>query len=145
VQPAFVSRTLGPEPPTRPEMRSDGTLIVYTAIDGFDTQDVEHEKHTPFRIVSDSGKLLRTVRNQQGSFYQDPTPVTLPPGHHRIDALAANFGPVAIPVVIEARKTTSVYLDGMTRPDSQGRRLSDLVKLPNGRAIGCEARSISSP
>jgi len=145
VRPILVSRALGPEPFAIAGSSTNGTLVAYTAIDGFDTLDAEHEKHTSFEVFSESGKLLKSIRNQEGSFYQEPTPVMLPPGHYRISALAANLGLVSIPVVIEARKTTTVYLDGITALEARGRDLSHLVRLPNGKPIGWEAEAVSLP
>jgi hypothetical protein len=107
--------------PVGPAFRSSpgsgpGKLIVYSAWDRFDTLDAEHRRHTPYTVSSsptDSGaSSLVKVRNQQGSFGEDPDVVTLPAGQYWVQARVTNVGRVQVPVIIQAGQTTIVYLDG---------------------------------
>ena len=107
--------------PVGPSFRSasgsgPGRLIVYSAWDRFDTLDAEHRRHTPYTVSSsssDSGPpSLVKVRNQQGSFGEDPDVVTLPAGQYSVLARATNVGRVQVPVIIQPGQTTILYLDG---------------------------------
>jgi len=138
-RPMVITEAIGPNPTIERARGTEGQLVVYTAFDGFDTSDPDHAKHTPFTIFTRTGKLLMTVRNRTGSFYQDPMPVALPPGNYRIEGQAANLGRVAIPVIIEANRTTLVFLDGTKRPTRSRASDPDLVSLPDGRPIGWRA------
>lgn len=116
---------------------SDGELVVYSADDAIDTGDADHPHHRRYVILAEDGSMLRTVWNQSGPFGQDPEDVTLPPGRYAIDTSATNFGPVRVPVVIEAGRTTFVHLDGNDEADPVPAEAA--VRLPNGSPIGARA------
>jgi hypothetical protein len=116
-----------------------GSLRVYSAWDGLDDGDPDHEKHTSYTICSDQGAVLEKIRNRCGSFGQDPMTVLLPAGTYKIEARATNFRMVSVPIVIQADQTTVVYLDGTTRPKGIEPTAGRLVKLPNGEVVGVRA------
>jgi hypothetical protein len=115
---------------------SSGALVVYTAPDGFDTLDPNHEHFTPYVIYSSTGQLLQKVRNSTGSFGSDPLTVSLAPGTYKVEGRAVNVGRVSLPVLVEQGKTTVVHLDG----DLAGDSAEGLVKLPDGQAAGWKAQ-----
>jgi hypothetical protein len=139
-----VAEPVGPSLRTGRNVLGQGSLIVYSAWDGFDTMDADHEKHTPYVICSDKGSVVKRVRNRCGSFDQEPMVVRLPVGTYRLEARASNLGLVLVPVHIEENQTTFVYLDGTTKPGGVESSESDLVKLPNGQIIGWRSRTTAS-
>lgn len=129
-------------PPRVQQLGSEGQggLRVFSAWDGLEMVDPDHEQHTGYVIRSADG-LVRRIRNRCGSFGQDPVTVSLPTGSYTVEARAANFGLVCVPVLIQARQITIVYLDGNARPKGAGLAGEDFVKLPNGQLVGLRSHS----
>jgi len=138
----LVANPVGPPAPGVEEHPGQGSLVVYSAWDGLDTFDPDHEKHTSYRVHSADGGLIRSVRNRCGSFDGYPMTVNLPTGTYKVEARATNFGWVFVPVRIEANRTTVVYLDG-TEPPERELIEEALVRLPNGQIVGRRARDSS--
>ena len=116
-----------------------GNLIVYSAWDRFDTLDPEHQRHTPYVILSgpsDSANVVARVRNQSGPFGQEPELVDLPPGQYWVEARATNVGRVRVPVVIDSGRTARVFLDATTSPSEQAMQASNWVRQNPGPAFG---------
>jgi hypothetical protein len=113
-------------------------LVVYSAFETGMTADIDTRTahHSDYWIQLPDGKPLEHVNNWVGTFIEDPTVVTLAPGHYYVLARVANSGMVKFPVSIEAGKTTAVHLDGskLAQPQSVGG--SDLVRLPDGTIVG---------
>ena len=134
-----VSQAVGPRLQSLQNGAGNGSLLVYSAWDGLDTLDPDHEKHTGYAIFSTRGTMIESVRNRCGSFDQEPMVVSLPVGTYRVEARATNLGFVSIPVQIEENQTTIVYLDGMTKPRGVDPSDGNLIKLPNGQIVGWRA------
>src|SRR6266571_5240035 len=84
--------------PHRTDGPALGSLVVYSAPDGLDTGDPDHEKHTSYTILSETGT------------------VALPVGTYAVKARATTYGVIRVPVQIQRNQTTVLYLDGSTKP-----------------------------
>jgi len=129
---------VGPAGRTRLADANEGTLIVYSAWEG-SIDDTEHMHHAPYTICSDSGGVIKTIRNWNGGILGDPTPCALTEGIYQIKAHAQGYGTVTVPVRIEAKRATSVYLDDTTASSAGDLDRSDAVTLPDGRIVGWRA------
>jgi hypothetical protein len=139
-RPPFVlSASVGPPPEVAPATPGEGRLVVYSAWDGLESADADHEKHSSYAILFEDGMLVERVRNRCGSFEKDPMTVSLPAGTYRVEARASNFGLVSIPVLIKENQSTVVRLDGGRPPKGVGTSATDFVKLPNGQVVGWRA------
>ncbi len=136
-----VTEPIGPRVPTTIKISGRGYLLVYSAWDGFDALDSDHEKHSAYAVYSEQGTLVSRVRNRTGSFEGDPTVVSLPVGTYKVEARATNFGLVSLRVVLRENETTVVYLDGTTKPPGAEMPNKDLIKLPNGQILGWKAQA----
>lgn len=130
--PAFPSANGGPK----------GVLMVYSAYDP-DTEfsDVPLlREYTDFKILSEDGKPLQTVRNNDGSVVERPVRVELPAGRYRIMGRAKGYKRVTVPVVILADQLTEIHLEGGAAwPHNAALLQSDPVRLPNGEIVGWRA------
>jgi hypothetical protein len=142
-QPWVGQERIGPIGAPTATAASSGSLIVYSAWDRFDTLDAEHQRHTPYQVLSEQGALVARVRNQAGSFGQDPSAVSLSPGRYWVEARATNAGQVRVPILIREGLNTVVYLDGVAGPTLSPAPLAqvDWVRQPNGRIVGWKASS----
>ena len=122
---------------------NEGCLIVYSASEVLDPTKSRHPVHTGYTISSDDGKVFRRVTNQSGPFFEEPVSVSLPTGTYKVEARAANYGEVTIPVVIQAGRLTALYLDGETGPLNGATSSSRWVTLPHGQIIGAKAAAPS--
>jgi hypothetical protein len=108
-----------------------GKLVVYSGWDRLDTLDPEHHKHTPYLILSgstDVRQISAQVRNQSGSFGEDPEVVELPTGQYWVEARATNVGRVRVPVSIVRGQTAVLYLDSTTSPAGQAVQESQWIR-----------------
>lgn len=137
-RPIAIDNAVGPDN-LSVETGKDGSLIVYSALNGFTTRDSDHPRHTNYDIYLLDGTFMRTVINRSGSFAQDPLRVSLPAGHYRIVARAANVGKVALPILIVAGRTTTVDLNKELSAQSTVATENAQVTLPNGQVIGSRA------
>lgn len=133
----MLSEPVGPAGVVPRPSSNVGQLVVYSGWDDFNTLDADHPRHTPYVLRPDSGGETIRVRNQSGSFGQEPQVVSLAPGRYRVEAKATNLGPMQVPVVVRERKTTVVYLDGVTGPPTASQGSSSIwVREPNGHIVG---------
>ncbi len=127
---------VGPEPgilsKTSPET---GNLVVHSAWRRTGTDDADHRIHSNYDILTDDGKPFLTVRNYVTPMLEDPATVPLAPGKYVVKARVQRYGVVEIPVLIESRKVTALYLDDSTQPAATMRE-TEQVQLPDGRVIG---------
>jgi hypothetical protein len=157
-QPVVMSESVGPRPGLVAKNSGDGFLQVYSARKRVPT-DVNAEEffwnndfgrneflyrnaHTGYTLYAPDGRRLQWVPNSTGMNDATPTSVKLPPGVYKIKAQAVDFSDVdltvTIPVRIESGLTTSVHLDNRWHP-STGNKIGELVRLPNGHAVGWHA------
>jgi len=104
--------------------------------------------HTDYKIYSADGKLFKQVRNVRGMNDSKPTAVSLPPGAYTIEAEAERKGDLAalsvvVPVVIDPGLVTAVHLESKWRPRDARDGGDEVVRLPDGRIIGCKAREMA--
>ena len=132
----LVLNSVGPAPITPESTRPDGGLRVYTATEAHEIGDrTYYYPHTGYRIYDASGKLWQYVPNHTSNEDETPASVTLPVGDYTIKAAADLYSLVAMPVVIQAGRTTEIHLDSGWEPPS-GVSTNELVYLPNGEAVG---------
>jgi hypothetical protein len=131
-----LDQPVGPAHSVNTIASGQGCLVVYSAWDRFDTMDSQHPKHTPYAVMTDTGRAVAHVRNQAGSFGQQPTAINLPPGRYWVQARARNVGPVRLPIVIREGRSTSVYLDGTSAPEAAAAEEHQWIRQPNGLIVG---------
>lgn len=149
-QHAVVLDTVGPPSLQSATADPKGALAVYTAYDpNADFNDLPYlRQYTDYRILSEDGKVLQAVRNNNGSVVEDPQKVELPVGKYRVIARANGYGTVTVPVVILAGRLTTVHLEGSASwPDNAALLKSNPVRLPHGEIAGWRADTevISKP
>jgi hypothetical protein len=105
-----VLEPIGPAP-TANRAQAFGYLIVYTAIiEPSISSDALFYPHTEYAIYDAHGSFFQTVRNHVGAWDESPFTVSLPPGRYTVKAESKFDGDVAVPVIIEAGRTTVVDL-----------------------------------
>ena len=133
--PPTVLQTVGPAPAQASASEPGGFLVVYTAWSNFvDQGSTAH--HSRYIVTSEDGRLRREVINHVDRFDEGPIRLPLTPGAYRVSARSAHFGRVTVPVVIQPRQTTSVYLDGSSHAQGQSAEGSQAVRLPDGEVVG---------
>src|SRR3954469_2224604 len=133
----LVLGTVGPEPLAQRKAASEGTLVVYTALDQhahFNTS-AYHRYYSDYEVRSESGAVVKKVHNDSGTVVDGPVEVPLGPGHYRVHAKANGYGWVTVPVVIESGQVTTVHLDG-GRTGAAGLSQALTVRLPQGEIAG---------
>jgi hypothetical protein len=138
--PPLALEQVGPAPSLVQSTPLHGHLLVQPAWLPLTTlDDPDMSIHTDYRILAEDGSLYRKVRGWAPNAEHDPAPVLLPAGQYTVEARAAGYGLVTVPVVIEPAQTTMLCLNG--RADA---RFADssaaLVTLPNGAVVGWRAR-----
>lgn len=108
-RPLLVRNTIGPQL-VGVNRQADGNLIVYTATQVSGYTGSEFPVYSPYRLYSEASVAPRKIQNRAGSFDADPQVVSLPPGEYRVEGLAEGAGEIAVPVRIEAGRTTVVDL-----------------------------------
>jgi len=102
--------------------------------------------HTGYTIFAQNGTVFEQVRNARNLNDGQPALVRLPPGRYSIEAEAEVSGgitiAVVVPLVIEAGQTTRVHLEPMRTPSGEAPDTSRLVRLADGRIIGCRAEHL---
>ena len=130
---------VGPDPTASTGAQRKGMLEVYTA----DTKPVGNRlppqlAHTDY-IISYDEWLCERVHNVRSQDDARPKLVSLEPGTYTIEAQASNTNSgtfnIMTPVVIQAGRTTKVYLDGEWRPRDLS-MAAQLVRLPTGEPVG---------
>lgn len=123
---------------------TNGTLLVYSAFRAtadFNARDPDRPEYSDYRISTPDGKLLRRVHNNSGTILQEAVPVKLPPGKYHVMARANGHGFVTIPVMIESRQTTTLHLEGGSRPNESVLNKTEAVRLPDGQIVGWKSAS----
>ena len=142
---AFQPITLGPVGPgpgpsylSSPSL-GKGQLQVYTETEETEMdKDVPYFPHADYELYTIAGKHLQRVWNHQDREDETPTVVTLPAGQYLVQADAALYGPVSVPVVIQPNQLTRVILQPGWKPGKEVAR-SELVNMPNGYPVGWRA------
>jgi hypothetical protein len=141
--PPVTLQPVGPAPRMEEVNTStEGYLVVYSAwalYDEFDNK-VLVDHHGKYSLTSDDGKVNKQIVNHLDRFDEGPIRVTLPPGSYKINARSAHSGRVIVPVVVQSRHTTYVYLDGQPHPKTLADSASTMVKLPDGQIVGWAAK-----
>jgi hypothetical protein len=141
-QHGLVLDPIGPPTPQSARPSSNGTLMVFSAFDVHaHFNDLPYLQHyTDYKITSQDGKLLQTVRNDTGTLLEEPKKVQLPAGVYSVVARANGYGVVTVPVIIRTNQVTTVHLEGS--PSWQNRSQisrSNPVRLPRGEIAGWRA------
>ena len=120
-----------------------GTLLVYSANKvnaDFNSPDPNRREYSDYKILSADGKLVRNVRNVTRDIFEGPVPVELPTGKYLVVARSNGYGLVTVPVIIEAKQSTVLHLDGFdTWPDQSLFNKDNAVRLPDGEVVGWKA------
>jgi hypothetical protein len=66
--------------------------------------------------------------------------VALPPGSHGVEAYAAGYGKVRVPVLMAAHRSKVVYLDRDPSHQREDMACSSVVALPDGTVVGWRAK-----
>ena len=135
--PTIVRETVGPSL-AFVNQEQNGFLTVYSAMEWMADDDGPWLlKYTNYQIDAADGTLFKEVPNDD----QEPTRVILPKGTYTVVASSDTSGEVSVPVAIESGKITVVHLEREKdwKEASAGIRSADLVRLPNGQAIGLRA------
>src|SRR5690242_5236598 len=126
---------VGPAPLEQPAGPNDGGLVVYSALNLYgDPRNIIH--HSDYTVASADGKTARDVANHIDRFDKGPQRIVLPAGKYVVTARSAHNGRVKVPVIVEPKQTTFVYLDGYPHPGAPSAAQGDAVKLPNGEIAG---------
>ena len=140
--PTVVHETVGPQI-TASSGGQAGYLTVYTSSfwitpPGDDEGNPTVLSYTDYDVRSPDGSLFKQVVNGQ----DEPVRVMLPKGRYVVEAASDSAGMIDVPVSIETGRSTIVHLD--RERDSKeafaGIPSNDLVRLPNGQAIGFRTR-----
>ncbi len=94
--------------------------------------------HTSYEIEAPDGRRVQWVMNRIDDMDETPELVELPAGRYQVVAQTAHYGRLCIPVAIEPHVTTKIHLEGpgSWQPQMPPKDDGDLVRLPDGEAIG---------
>jgi hypothetical protein len=107
--------------------------------DSTDPED-SHRHHRDFSIYLLDGRRVMHVPNFESNWDEAPSLTQLKPGSYKVRSWAVHGGIALVTVVIEAGRTTDVYLDGsFQRPTGEG----SYVTLPTGEVVGWCAQDSS--
>lgn len=138
----LVLDRVGPAHAQANSRASEGTLVVYTALD----QSLHfygspyHAWYSGYEVLSEDGRVVKKVMNETGTVVEGPAQVKLLQGKYRVRARSNRYGLVTVPVLIESRQMTVVHLDGgPTSDDREEVGHADAVRLPKGEIVGWRA------
>ncbi|MGA2656398.1 MAG: hypothetical protein ABSH34_02660 [Verrucomicrobiota bacterium] len=155
-----VQEPVGPCHGAPSEATKDGALQVYSARAKADV-DLSMEEwrwnndfgknqflyapsHTGFTLSLEGGKVLQHVSNARSLNDENPALVELPPGSYTVEAEAEEPGgramTVVVPLVVRPGQTTAVHLEPGWKPSGELPDPNRLVRLADGRIIGCRAQ-----
>ena len=101
-----------------------------------------------YTILDSDGRVVARVRNGQDASGKLPEHVRLAPGHYTIEAEAERSGgltmTLVVPLVVEPGQITAVHLEPASRTAGETTDLSHVVRLADGRIIGCRAEQLVS-
>jgi hypothetical protein len=110
--PPLALDPVGPAPTVFLAKAPRGHLVLWPAALPLTTlDDPDLALRSNCRILSSDGSLYRSVRIWASDHSREPARVALPPGVYTVESRAAGHGRVAVPVVVEADRTTVVRLD----------------------------------
>ena len=111
-----VLDTIDSIPNERGNAKSDGTLVVFSALDVHaHFNDLPYRRfYSDYKIYSEDGTLLQMVHNMAGPL-GEPKEVQLAPGNYKIKARYNGHGLVTVPVKIVADRATTVHLESRAR------------------------------
>ncbi len=132
--PYVVSERVGSELRTETASEPRGTLVVYSAWDIYPGGESDNRYREDYVLQWPEARVQK-VRNHVGTFDEGPVAVSLPPGTYQVKARAIGHGRVTASVVIEAGRTTSLWLDG-SMPKEATNSAAGLIRLPGGQIIG---------
>lgn len=99
-------------PDSAPKASVTGFLVVYTDTENpTNVGDIVYYPHTGYKIYDSRGVLLRFVRNHMSERDEQPTRVSLAPGHYTVVGKSETQGQVAVPVTVSGLRTTVVNLE----------------------------------
>jgi hypothetical protein len=137
-----LTTPVGPSPSAVEHSRETGGLIVYTALDlDGGHPDSDSRPHSNYKIFTQDQKLLHKVSNRVGTHFVEPVVISLAPGAYCVEARAAGFGYVQVPVIIQAGKRTAVHLDGSELSTVNKVSPTEVVSLPDGLVVGWKAQA----
>ncbi len=113
-----------------------GYLRVYSATEEHHADNTTvFRPHTDYWLRYPNGRL-EWIRNHLGRADENPARVSLPAGSYEVLADSEDYGRVEVPVNIEPRETTMVYLDGGAPKRLDSGAGDNLARLPNGQILG---------
>jgi len=119
---------------------ANGALVVYSAYRrsaDFNARDSRRPEYSDYKILTSDGNLLQKVHNNSGTMLEDAVTVELSPGKYNVVARANVYGFATIPVVIAARQTTVLHLEGGDPwPNLSVFNQTNAVRLPDGQIVG---------
>ncbi len=113
---------------------TEGALEVYSLKGIYNDQGVHYHPHTDYTIYSSGNQRLKEVKNALFPQDEQPVAVKLATGSYLVEALADGYERVRIPVVIEAGRLTTLYLESSKRPLIG--KSTDWVRLSGGNVVG---------
>lgn len=137
----YTVETVGPMPSAALMTDStNGTLLVYSAYKrnaDFNSIDPNRPEHSDYKILNGDGLLLLRIHNVTATAFQDAVTVELAPGKYQVVARANGYGYLTIPVMVEARQSTVLHLEGGAPwPNESAFNQDNAVRLPDGEIIG---------
>jgi hypothetical protein len=112
-EPLTVLPTVGPN--SGPKQPVSGYLVVYTDTENpTNVGDIVYYPHTGYKIYDSHGALYRSVRNHMSERDERPARVNLPPGRYTVVGKSERQDEVAVPVIVNALRTTVVNLEKRT-------------------------------
>jgi len=138
----LVLDTVGPAMANHSVVETNGSLVVFSAFDPTPHFSALSYRvyYTDYKLISENGTLLQSVHNDNETALEGPKTVSLPPGKYCIVARANGYGHVTVPVLIEARRTTTVHLEGSAASETGASAFPEgLVRFPDGRIVGWRA------
>lgn len=133
-----LSEPVGPGPRSKAPLRPRGSPVVYSAWDIYPGTDSDHRYREDFVLRRPGEVRVQKVRNHVGTFDEGPVSVSLLPGVYQVEVRVSGHGRVSASLVIEAGRTTSLWLDG-TMPKDAAAAAADQFRLPDGQIIGWKA------
>jgi hypothetical protein len=116
-----------------------GQLMVLTATERIESGRIPYDIHTSYSVLDASGKVVQSVVNHVGQTDQSPMVATLPIGKYTVVGRSEAYGLVRVPVLIQGHKMTYVYLERGGIPKVDLVSETNVVRFPNGDAIGWRA------
>jgi len=103
--------------------------------------------HSDYTIFAGDATVFRHVRNSRNLNDDQPALVRLPAGSYTLQAEAEECGGitrmVVVPLVVEAGQMTSIHLEPKWFPSDESLDTSALVRLADGRVVGCRAQVLA--